>query len=821
VTPERWQIVKKVLAAALERTPKERRAYLDHACTDKSLRQEVESLIAAHEQGDSSFMEHPLMKGVGMLNGGMKLGPYEIVARLGAGGMGEVYRARDTRLNRIVAIKILPQHLADSPVSRERFEHEARMIASLNHSHICTLHDVGRQGGMDYLVMEYLEGETLALRLVKGGLPFEQTLQYAIEIADALDAAHSKGVTHRDVKPGNIMLTKSGAKLLDFGLAKLRREVSPAAAISQLPTTNESITAQGMIVGTLQYMAPEQLEGREVDARTDIFAFGAVVYEMATGKKAFAGSSEPSIIAKILKADPPPISSLQPMTPPTLDRVVKTCLAKEADKRWQTASDLCRELKTIAGSGSQTTLTQKQRKVIDSLAILPLENANGDPEADYLSDGIAERLINSLVQLRKIRVVPRTLAFRHRGPGVDALGAGRALGVRAVLTGRMVQRGEDLLVSVELVDVKQEAQLWGAQYNRKVADLVALQEELTTEISEKLRLQLTRAQQKRLRKRPTHSDEAYRLFLKAIYCNVNEWPLGARKVIAFCQQAIAIDPQFAAAYAWMSMAYINLSFFSLAPTAEVMPPGKAAARKALELDETLAEAHISLGYACLMDWDFVGAEREIQRGLELNPDSVPVYNYLMTMLWARGRFAEALTAAKRATELDPSSLTLNRNLGLSLYFVGSFDRAAEQFVKTLEIEPRDSLVHASLAEQYACAGHTEKAIEKCAEALALNPRVMFVRMSVAATYAKVGRTVEASKIVEEAEKAWKVGDGFSWWIAAVHALLGDKDAAFEWLERAFQERATFLVFLKFHPHFDPLHGDPRFDDLVKRIGIPD
>ena len=281
---------------------------------------------------------------------GQRLGPYEILSSIGAGGMGEVYRARDTRLDQIVAIKVLPPHLADSPELRERFEREARTIASLNHPHICTLYDVGHQNGTNFLVMEYLEGETLAQRIVKGPLPFDQMLQYAVEIADALDKAHRKGITHRDLKPGNIIMTKSGTKLLDFGLAKLKQEVAPAnVQLSQLPTANNPLTAQGTIVGTLQYMAPEQLEGKEVDARTDIFAFGAVVYEMATGKRAFEGKSQASLIAKILETDPPPISSLQPMTPPALDHVVKTCLAKDPDSRWQTASDLCRELKWIAG----------------------------------------------------------------------------------------------------------------------------------------------------------------------------------------------------------------------------------------------------------------------------------------------------------------------------------------------------------------------------------------------------------------------------------------------------------------------------------------
>ena len=350
MTPERWQEVKKVLAAALEKAPSERAAYLDRTCADPSMRSEVESLILAHEQGDSASLEGAVAEsGSGdFLKSGARLGSYEILARIGAGGMGEVYRARDTRLNRIVAIKILPPHLAGSLESRDRFEREARTIGSLNHPHICTLHDVGHQGDVDYLVMEFIEGETLSSRLLKGPLPLDQMLTYAIQIADALEKAHRKGVTHRDLKPGNIMLTKAGAKLLDFGLAKLKQSAAPAGvSLSQLPTMQDPITAQGAIVGTLLYMAPEQLEGKETDARTDIFAFGTVVYEMATGKKAFEGKSQASTIAKILEVDPPPIRSLQPVTPDALDRVVTACLAKDPENRLQSAQDAKLELAWI------------------------------------------------------------------------------------------------------------------------------------------------------------------------------------------------------------------------------------------------------------------------------------------------------------------------------------------------------------------------------------------------------------------------------------------------------------------------------------------
>ena len=354
MTPERWQEAKKLLAGALERTPGERPSYLDRACADSSMRRELESLIAAHEQGDTGFLEQPAIER-SALKSGSKLGPYEILSSIGAGGMGEVYRAKDTRLDRIVAIKILPDHQAGKPELRDRFEREARAISSLNHPHICTLYDVGHQDGVDYLVMEYIEGETLAARLVKGPLPLDQVFKYAIEIADALSKAHRQGIIHRDLKPGNIMLTKSGAKLLDFGLAKLRQQSSASVPISQVSTAAGAITAPGMILGTLQYMAPEQVEGKAADARADIFALGAVIYEMATGKKAFEGKSQASLIAAILEREPAPISSLQPMTPPALDRVVKTCLAKDPEDRWQNAQDLKRELGWIADGVSETS----------------------------------------------------------------------------------------------------------------------------------------------------------------------------------------------------------------------------------------------------------------------------------------------------------------------------------------------------------------------------------------------------------------------------------------------------------------------------------
>jgi len=774
---------------------------------------------------------------------GTRLGPYEVVTQIGAGGMGEVYRARDMRLDRTVAIKVLPAHLADKPELRERFQREARTIANLNHPHICVLYDIGRQDDTDFLVLEYLEGETLATRLVKGPLPIEQVLQYAIEIADALDKAHRNGITHRDLKPGNIMLTLSGTKLLDFGLAKLRQEAAPATTFSQLPTASvkDAVTQQGVILGTLKYMAPEQVEGKtdQIDARTDIFAFGAVVYEMATGKRAFEGKTSASVTAKILEVAPPSMASLEPMTPPGLDRVVKRCLAKHPDHRWQTASDLCEALKWIAGGASQPTpalegaspypprvlqtekpSSGKQAKEIDSLAVLPLENVSGDPEADYLSDGIAETLINSLSQLRKIRVAPRTLSFRYRGAGVDVLKAGRELGVRAILAGRMVQHGEGLLVSVELVDVDRQAQLWGSRYNRKMTDLIVLQEELATEIAEKLRLQLTGEEKKRLRKRPTQNSEPFRLVLQAQHYISGGSPEGLSKGIALCHRAIEIDPTYAVAYARVSFAHSIQLVLEYADPAEVAPRMLAAAKKALELDDTLADAHVGLGWSLFYRWDFSGAEREARRSVELNPDATEAWNLLDFVVLSLGRFEDAIAAGKRAVEVAPFDYFPAFALGVTYLHAQQFEHAIEQLRKTADIDPGSPPAHGALAHAYASAGQHDAAIDECELALALNRKDAFLVLHAATGYAMAGESGKARKLAEEVEKNWKADGASAFWLAAVHAYLGEKDTAFEWLERAFEVRAPFLVFLSIMWTHHLLRGDPRFDALVKRIGIP-
>ena len=606
------------------------------------------------------------------------------------------------------------------------------------------------------------------------------------------------------------------------------------------------LTSPGIAVGTVVYMSPEQARGEELDARTDLFSLGAVIYEMATGRQAFDGSTSAVIFHAILADEPEAPSKWNARLPKGMEEIIRKSLEKDRDLRYQSASGVLADLKRVkrdaetswpaparptVADGAQHRPAQasktdrassgRQSSAIDSLAILPLENASGDSETEYLSDGIAETLINTLSQLRKIRVIPRTIAFRHRGAGVDPLAAGREMGAKAVLLGRLLQRGSDLVVSVELVDVNRQAQIWGGRFSRKMADLLALQEELANEISEKLRLQLTGDEKKKLRKRPTQNNEAFRLVLEARHSAYKTYAEAVSRAIALCERAIDIDPKYAPAYAELSTASIVQDVLGYAASSAVRPRAQWAAQKALAIDDSLAEAHISLGQVHLYGWNFAEAEREGRRATELNPDSAPAWGMLQFLYSSAGRFDEAIAAANRALTLEPFSDSSQFWMGLAYLNARRFDLAIEHFRKGLEFDPHNTSCLGLFSLASAWAGHAEQALAPCREIMARSRGVIQTLGHLGATYAKLGKDKEAREILGQVQSAWKADGRSSIWIGAIHAGLGEKDAAFDWLGKAFQEHTSFLVYMKVHPLFDNLHGDPRFGALVQRIGIPD
>ena len=744
---------------------------------------------------------------------GTRLGRYEIRSPLGAGGMGEVYLAEDTKLRRKVAIKFLPPGSIASEQANKRLLREARAAAALDHPHICGIHEVGEEAGQSFIVMQYVEGETLDCRMKRQPLGFHEGLTIATQVADALSEAHWHGIVHRDIKPSNIMITSRGAvKVMDFGLAKI---IKKARGVESEAETEALLSTPGAILGTIPYMSPEQVRGEALDGRSDIFSFGVVLYEMLSGQQPFASESVAATASAILTREPPPLARYLREVPAELERIVCKALRKDREERYQTAKDLLIDLRRLkqqleveiersaqladgsngaAGMGSgqralaetvieaaarQTVNTQplagrlRQYKkmalvalaalvmaiavviyfrgaglgggaAIDSLAVLPFVNAGGDPDAEYLSDGISESLINSLSQLPNVKVMSRNSVFRYKGRETDAQAVGRVLGVRAVLAGRVMQRGDGLSISTELVDARDNSHLWGEQYNRKLTDILAVQEEIAREISTKLRSRLTGEEQKRVTKRYTENTEAYQLYLKGRYHLNRLTDEGFMKGREYFQQAIDRDPNYALAYAGLADSYNMLGGWNALAPKEVFPKARAAAMKALELDDTLAEAHTALGTIKLFyDWDWSGAERAFKRAVEINQsyaDAHLMYGYYLS---AMGRFDEALARMRRAQELDPLTLAKVAGIGDVLYYQRQYDRAIEQYQKTLEMDPNSGFAYWSLGNVYVQKGMYEQAIAEYQKAIPLSGDSPDELASLGYAYALSGRRREA------------------------------------------------------------------------------
>ena len=756
-----------------------------------------------------------------MLTPGARLGPYEILSPLGAGGMGEVYRARDTKLDRDVAIKVLPQSVAADPDALARFEREAKAVAALSHPNILSIFDFGTYAGTSCAAMELLEGETLRSRIDAGPIPQKEALDLALQAARGLSAAHQKRVVHRDLKPENLFVTNDGhLKILDFGLARRSGELERGDVTSAATATRH--TQPGTVMGTVGYMSPEQVRGEVAEARSDLFSLGAVLFEMLTGRRAFRRDTAAETLTAILREDPPELSGSGSRIPPALAAVVRECLEKDPARRLPTAEALALRLREVIESSRPSGATRARRKdVIDSVAVLPFVNAGDDAEQDYLSDGITERLIDTLSQLPKLRVMARSTVFRFKGRDADPLATGRALDVRAVLTGRLARTGDTVRVQAELVDASTGFRLWGAQVDRTTRDLLEIEDVLAREICEHLRFKLNTPEKKRVARHHTKDAEAYQAYLKGRFF-WNKWtPDGMRAAIGFYETAIERDPSYAAAWCGIADAWGVLGNIKAVPPAEAFPRAKSAALRALELDRGLAEAHASLGFLRrFFDWEWSSAEREFREAVRLNPGYATGRRWYGQFLSGMGRHDEAIAEVRRALDLDPLSVIIHTALGDVLFYARRYDDAIAVYRKALELDPEFQAGHSDLARALEHSGRVDEAIKGYERAIALaggsmaDPSVGLANASAAA-----GRRDEALAVLEELKRRRDRQYVSPWGLASIYARLGESGSALEWLERAYDEHDSTLVWLKVHPRFDALRSEPRFVALMRKMGF--
>jgi serine/threonine protein kinase/tetratricopeptide (TPR) repeat protein len=830
MTPKRFRQVEELYNAALECRPEEREPLL--ASLDPEIRSQVRELLEQPSGG--AFLDHPALSEESTLTGSTltrsaavgkpptitgRIGPYEILALLGVGGMGEVYRAHDTQLGRDVAIKVLPAAFAHDPDRIARFRREARLLASLNHPNIATVHGLEESEDFCCLVMELVLGQTLAERLAAGALPVEEALRICGQIAEALGAAHQKGITHRDIKPANIKVMPDGrVKVLDFGLAKTSIEYEPGSDPSNAPTVT-ALTQAGVILGTPAYLSPEQIRSRPADKRADIWAFGCVLYELLTGKRPFAGASAVEIMASALKSEPD-WAALPATTPTRVRDLVQQCLQKDTHARLQDIAAARVELGEALRAPVVVSPPEPDRS-LRSLAVLPFANASGDPQMEYLSDGLTESIIFSLSQLPQLRVMARSAVFRHKGRSEEPQEAGRALGVGTVLTGKVLQRGETLLISAELVDVENGWQLWGAQYRRKVGDIFATEEDISKEISEKLRLKLTPEKQNRLAKRQTENVEAYHLYLKGRFYWAKRTEDGLNKGIRYFRQAIEKDPTYALAYAGLAEGYVPLAIYCHLAPKDALPKARAAAQRALEIDPELAEARTVLaGHKTHFDWDLEGAEKDLRAAVALDPNYPRSRQVLAECLTTQGRHADALAEATRALELDPLALSLNAFMSMTHFFGRQYDQAIEHGRRTVEMDPGFFPGHFYLGLAYQLKGRFEEAAAALEQARVLSNHSSLMIAALGGVFAAWGKENETRNILRELDELARRKYVSQVFVAAICAGLGDTDQALTCLETAFADRCTWLARgITADPRFDSVRGEARFQELARRMGL--